>query len=696
MYKLGIASDETGQMAEDAFNWVVGRNDVHNFINEVNKLENIDTSNIANLPGFEEFIQELIDVGLIADATPESIQKVVDWFNAAGDAADNAAAATDEAGSSFKTVVGSLSSFEEEIGNLSSVYNEFIENGYASFKSLEGLEEVFGAGDMAAEYEAFVRVLGDSNSTIDEAKTAIESLATTFLNSLDMSFDINDEDLDMIASSFEQLGVQNARAMLESKVAAYKETLELYEVDLKNYAEAEDGKNAVLAELLAKRLGVSGQLINDLAKKYDIDLENFAGTEAEKVEKAKEAAKAIARAYAIAETQADKNAMIATDSTDPAARMRAESNYLRAVERNYNSKLNEILKEIDAIDFKEEVKTAAEIAAEYYDPIDFDFTKFSDIGGGSGSSKEDALAELDWIDHYFEAIDNRIEANEAKLEDTLANVANITKRNDIINAIIADYKKKMPLIEEVIDEYSLRAQQLYNSFSPDVQQKINNGSLKISEYSDELANQIQEYFDYIGQKSDWEIELANLNITIDDYELQKFNNIVDAYENERNLESDFTNRVQAKIDLLEEQGERVSEDLYKAMIRGTKNQLDTLREERTRLQNQLNAAMANGIEKGSTQWYEMVTAINDVDAAIVEAETSIESFNNAIQDLHWEAFDKLIDRISFIADEAENLRDLLDTEKVLKNNFAEGYLDGLTELDEKLKDGKISVDEYTK
>ena len=695
MYKLQIVSDETGQSAEDAFNWVASKDDVSTFVNKVKELENLDATNIIETDGFEEFIQELIEVGFISDDTPDSIQKVVDSFNTVEESAKSAATATDEAGASFKTVVSSLSSFEEEIGNLSDVYNEFLENGSASFKSLEGLQEIFGAGDMAEEYEAFVRVLGDSNSTIDEVQTSIESLATSFLNSLDMSFDIDDADLDMIASSFEKLGVQNARAMVESKIAAYKETLELYEVDLKNYAEAEDGKNAVLAEVLAKRLGVSGKLVNDLATKYDLDLENFAGTEAEKVEKAKEAAKAIARAYAVAENESKKSAMLAADTTDPNAAMHAESMYLSSYKYSYESKLNEILKEIDKIDFKAEVKTAAERAAEYYDPIDFDFNKFSDIGG-SGSSNESALAELDWIDHYFDAIDNRIAANEAKLEDTLANVANITKRNDIINAIIADYKKKIPQIEDVIDEYTLRAQQLYSSFSPDIQQKISNGSIKISEYDDELADQIQTYFDYIGKKSEFEIELINLNIETDDKELEKFNSWLNAYEYELELESDFTNRVQAQIDLLEEQGEIVSEELYEAMIRGTKNQLITLKEERARLQNQLNAAMANGVEKGSKQWYEMVIAINDVDAAIIEAETSIESFNNALQDLHWEAFDKLIDRISAVADEAENLRDLLDTEEVLKNNFAEGYLDGLTELDEKLKDGKISVEEYTK
>lgn len=664
-----------------------------------------ENNNFEELPIFDKIVDELIEVGYISDRTPESIQKVIDAFTTQAEAAGEAAGANDKLTKSLSGVIGKLSSFEEGMGSLSDVYNEFIENGSASAKSLGDLQETFGVGEMTEEYENFVRVLGDSNSTIDEVKSAVESLATAFLNSIDVEELLNPEDMQVAISSLEKLGVIGAQELVQARLDAYTQMMEhqveMYRLDLSNYATIEEAKVALLNQIIAEKSSVEAGLLQELVESYGDDYSAFATAEKDKLEELKNTTRERARlrAYEMTLTarQAAADRLLASAKTDQ-DKLNAEklisrmmkSDSLTADAQQYIFDIERSLAAISPMD------TGVQgLLDKYYGQLNIDFSKFKNIGD-SGSSKEDALSELDWIDHYFEAIDNRIEANEAKLEDTLANVANITKRNDIINAIIADYKKKMPLIEEVIDEYSLRAQHLYNSFSPDVQQKINNGSLKISEYSDELANQIQEYFDYIGQKSDWEIELANLNVTVDDYELQKFNNVVEAYENERNLEADFTNRVQAQIDLLEEQGERVSEDLYRAMIRGTNNQLDTLREERTRLQNQLNAAMANGIEKGSPQWYEMVTAINDVDAAIIDAETSIESFNNAIQDLHWEAFDKLIDRISFIADEAENLRDLLDTEKVLKNNFAEGYLDGLTELDEKLKDGKISVDEYTK
>ena len=729
-YKLAMATDETGQMAEDAFNWVASRDDVGEFVDKVKEIENLDITNIAEIPGFEEFIQELIDVGFIADDTPASIQKIIDAFNVVEEKAKSTAKAVDDSNRSFSAVIGVLSSFEGGMNDLSGAYNEFIENGVASATTLEGLKETFNTGDMIDEYENFARVLSDSNSTSDDAITAIENLATAYIESLDLTAVMSEEDVNAIITNLKKLGVTNAEEWVNEKYGAYLEIRKLYGVDLNNYANAEEAKLAIaqqqginLEELerlemeylanaygvdltnfasneemksfIASERGISieeleGEVNEALAEEYGVDLSNYASNAAKKMAIAKEVAKAAALE--------EKNLKLDTWVEENINHNTAEGNLSLSAYDNYYDKVEaeyqQTLKDIGDLE-----EGFGDLVDEYYQniegsgPLNIDPYQFKGLGG---SGADDALAELDWIDHYFTAIDNRIAANEAKLEDTLANVANITKRNDIINAIISDYKKKIPQIEDVIDEYSLRAQQLYNSFSPDIKQKINSGSLKISEYDDELADQIQTYFDYIGQKSDWEIEIANLNITIDDYELQKFNNVVEAYENELNLEADFNNRVQSKIDLLEEQGERVSEELYKAMIRGTNTQLNTLREERTKLQNQLNAAMANGIEKGSTQWYEMVTAINDVDAAIIEAETDLESFNNAIQDLHWEAFDKLIDRISSVADEAENLRDLLDTEKVLKNNFAEGYLDGLTELDEKLKEGKISVDEYTK
>lgn len=338
----------------------------------------------------------------------------------------------------------------------------------------------------------------------------------------------------------------------------------------------------------------------------------------------------------------------------------------------------------------------------------------------NGGSSSNSAKEIDWIDHYYTEIENRIDELNARLENKISNVQALDAKNTIIDQIIDLYDQKQQKLDNAVATYDARADYLFSTFSSDIQNKINNGSLDISSIKDEnLASNIEEYYDYIEAASQARVEAEELKQTIADLAKQKFDNISTAYKNEIGLVDAYIDALQDQIDATEARGEQVGASYYEGMIDSAEKRKQSLEEERNALQASLDEAVKLGqVEVGSDTWYEMVNAIYEVDSAIVEAETSMEEWQTAINDLHWENFDKLIDKLENISDELDNVYERLTdnneafdengdwtnqgiaalgilTQKMEQAQFAaQQYADQIDQLNSDYADGKYSEEEY--
>ena len=83
---------------------------------------------------------------------------------------------------------------------------------------------------------------------------------------------------------------------------------------------------------------------------------------------------------------------------------------------------------------------------------------------------------------------------------------------------------------------------------------------------------------------------------------------------------------------------------------------------RDRMQKAFDEAVRNGqIGYGSDDWYEQLAKLYEIDAEIDDAVSSLEEFQNSINDLYWENFDELINRLGYISNETQNLIELMDS-----------------------------------
>lgn len=170
-----------------------------------------------------------------------------------------------------------------------------------------------------------------------------------------------------------------------------------------------------------------------------------------------------------------------------------------------------------------------------------------------------------------------------------------------------------------------------------------------------------EWYEMKAKISGVKAELVECNQEVEELVSKQFDNISNQFENELGLLENENEQIQAKIDLLEEQGEIPSPAYYEELIENSELEKAALEEEKAALQAVLDEQIALGnIQVGSDQWYEMIGAINEVDSKITKCTMNTENFQNAINDLHWERFDELIKRYDYLNDEAQNLIDLMD------------------------------------
>lgn len=141
---------------------------------------------------------------------------------------------------------------------------------------------------------------------------------------------------------------------------------------------------------------------------------------------------------------------------------------------------------------------------------------------------------------------------------------------------------------------------------------------------------------------------------------EKFDNISSDYDNKISSNEQKKTSINNKISLAQEHGKQVSAAYYKSLISSEKGEKNKLIKERKDLQKSLNDAVIKGsIKKGSDEWHEMVSAINEVTNAIDESTQSIVEYQNALRQLKWDAFDKSMETVKRINSENDYYIDLM-------------------------------------
>ena len=290
-------------------------------------------------------------------------------------------------------------------------------------------------------------------------------------------------------------------------------------------------------------------------------------------------------------------------------------------------------------------------------------SKSSSSSSSSSANKEadEFLEKMDWIEVAIDRIERAISKLDLKASSVFKKWST---RNSALTQQIAKVREEIDLQERGAQRYLQEANSV--GLSSAYAAKVRNGEINIEDITDEdLKEKIDEYQEWYEKYLDCIDAAEELRETENELYAQKFDNVVTQYdgilslmEHEKNMLEEFVNQSEANAWL-------VSENYYKALEKSELERLAELKEEEAMLLATFNEIMKDSsIDETSEQWVEMCKSINDVTIAIEESETALLEYRQTLQQLNWEVFDILQDRISKITEESEFLIDLMSSDKL--------------------------------
>lgn len=553
---------------------------------------------------------------------------------------DKATAAQNE----FTTALSEVQGLQDGFDQLDKIYADVFDKENFDFSSILNNQKFADAfGNLGDTYTDFIETVTNSPDDIEACQEAFDALATAYLWNSDVLAGVTDETRNATVLMLEQMGVANAAAIVEQRLAYNKEHLKYttgefadatYEEIYALYQECEAGTvtQQVLAELAAEKWLVNE---NGIRTSSDIDqliaLANSANATTATLERLAKAKSLIAQAEA-AQAKADEAGFFG-------------GLWYRGQAALYNAQAQSILnqgldyEEIDASQFK----------------VDYTGGSSTNKAKSSGSSKEDKMEAFDWIEIAINRIEEAIDRLKTTATSTYKSLK--SKLGAAVDEI-ALVNQQLALQQQAYNRYMQEANSV--GLSSDLAKKVRDGTVDINEYDSDTREQIKEYQEWLEKAYESSDAIAQLREELAKLYEENFNNIEDDFDNQLDLASHLINQYENGLDMLEARGYLESTKYYSAMQDATKGNIAILNKELAELEKYFSEAMNSGeIEKYSESWYSMQSAINGVKEEIAEANVELAEYAKTMREIEWGYFDYTRERISQLTQEADFLIDLM-------------------------------------
>lgn len=286
--------------------------------------------------------------------------------------------------------------------------------------------------------------------------------------------------------------------------------------------------------------------------------------------------------------------------------------------------------------------------------------ELSDAAGDLSDAADEFQEVFDWIEVRLEEINEDISLKGAELE----NAVGASAQNAVIDDMISLNKVLYDNLMAGAEKYDSYAQKLLTKIPAEYRKAAQDGSIAIEEFvgeaDEETLNAIQEYREWVQKGADVTQQAEETLTEIANLAKQAIDNIAQDYDNKKSFGDSKIEQLEAFNSLTETDLGYESASIYQAMIAENNRNIAILQEQRNAMLAELNKRVESGeIKRGSQAWYDAINEIAAVDTEIVQLKTDTENYQDAINDLRFDKFNSLIDRLQSVSEEAENLIDIL-------------------------------------
>lgn len=155
----------------------------------------------------------------------------------------------------------------------------------------------------------------------------------------------------------------------------------------------------------------------------------------------------------------------------------------------------------------------------------------------------------------------------------------------------------------------------------------------------------------------------------------RFDKVQARYDNKAGLIEQRKNSVSNSLNIAEAKGQLIGEAYYTRQANAVKSDMKLKQEEAGKLAKKLST-----IKFGSNEWYEAQEALNGVYEAIQQDEQELAEFQESINELKFDRFDELLNKLGDITDETDFLIDMLDSDNLFGSDTGMITQDGITAM----------------
>ena len=471
--------------------------------------------------GVADDLQDLADKGELTIDTFKATDGAENYFDGLGISAENAVKYIN----SLSDKNSQVSAMSKNIKSITEALGSKMSDNMATADDFAGFDATIKGLD---SWNEFTTLLGDSTSSMEDCQKAANKLATEYVNSNNTLANLNDANKDYYISNLTDMGITNARTIVEDKLAAIHRN------------EAQAIRDCVSANLELNGTKITASNGSDLLANATANEIISLGQEAQQANISADALVGLAWK----KFQANKTTITTSGDIKNLADLAGAStelgkalNYLADIKkaathgmpsRDAEIAMKNAQAKVDAL-----INGGSHANVTVAPSGGTTGTGTSGTGSSSSTKKTpfDYLSDyasqfFDWIEVRLDRLQKKIDSNISKAESRLNDKKFSSATANYMSAISGTYDKLYNTYEGR-KEYNSHAQDYLNkavslgaissSLAKEIKSRVADGSINISEYSSDIQTVITTYKDWIDKAKDCTTAMQTLHDSLRTY-----------------------------------------------------------------------------------------------------------------------------------------------------------------------------------